>query len=276
MEILSAKFNGILNTIKKKPYDFLDQRRTDFDIDYEDFKKNIQDLHVIMNNFKLKLHNNAEIKNKFPFKNSILSFIDNQFERIQNTDRSLQMLRRFEKLDLPNMNIQEKYARILTHYAKDIEQVSKIYQKSKQQPPVARDLPPIAGKILWSRQLYRRISQPMEVFEANKKILKNVEAKKIIKNYNQLSAVLIEYEVLYHRTWLRQVEIVLSGIHSSLIIKHPETNEYLVNFDPEIITLIRETECMKRLKLDVPKEAENLITRQEIFKHNYDRIKVII
>ena len=52
MEILSAKFNGILNTIKKKSYDFLDQRRTDFDIDYEDFKKNIQDLHVIMNNFK--------------------------------------------------------------------------------------------------------------------------------------------------------------------------------------------------------------------------------
>jgi dynein heavy chain len=174
------------------------------------------------------------------------------------------------------MNIQEKYARILTHYAKDIEIVSKIYQKSKQQPPVARDLPPIAGKILWARQLYRRINQPMEVFEANKNILHNVEAKKIIKNYNQLSAVLIEYEVLYHRTWLRQVEIVLSGIHVSLIIKHPETNEYLVNFDPEIITLIRETECMKRLKLDVPQEAENLISRQEIFKHNYDRIKVKI
>ncbi len=114
----------------------------------------------------------------------------------------------------------------------------------------------------------------MEVFEANKKILLLPEAKKIIKNYNQLSAVLIEYEVLYHRTWIRQVEIVVSGIHASLIVKHPETNEYMVNFDPEIMTLIRETECMKRLGLDVPKEAENLVSRQEAFKLNCDRIKV--
>jgi len=40
---------------------------------------------------------------------------------------------------------QEKYTRILVHYGKDIEMVSKIYQKNKNDPPVARDLPPIAG-----------------------------------------------------------------------------------------------------------------------------------
>ena len=47
MEMLSAKLTVITNSIKKKPYDFLDQRKTDFDGDYEDFKRNIQDLHVI-------------------------------------------------------------------------------------------------------------------------------------------------------------------------------------------------------------------------------------
>jgi dynein heavy chain len=46
MELLAAKFNGIVATLKKKPYDFLDQRRADFDNDYEDFKKAIGDLHV--------------------------------------------------------------------------------------------------------------------------------------------------------------------------------------------------------------------------------------
>ena len=203
-------------------------------------------------------------------------FIDNQFDRIQNTQRALQMIKRFEKLDLPNLGMQDKYARILNHYAKDIETVSKIYQKSRLQPPIARDLPPIAGKILWVRQLYRRINYPMSVFEANKTILQYPEAKKIIKNYNQMSAVLVEYEVLYHRTWLRQVELVLSGIHASLIVKHPETSEYFVNFDPEIMTLIRETECMKRLNLQIPPEAENLVVRQEVFKDNFDRLKLIV
>lgn len=186
------------------------------------------------------------------------------------------MIKRFEKLDLPNLGIQEKYIRILSHYAKDIETVSKIYQKCRQQPPIARDLPPIAGKILWVRQLYRRISHPMQIFEANQTILQYPEAKRIIKNYNQMSAVLIEYEVLYHRTWLRQVELVISGIHASLIIKNSETNEYFVNFDPEIMTLIRETECMKRLGLEILPEAENLVIRQEIFKKHYDQLKFII
>ena len=89
-----------------------------------------------------------------------------------------------------------------------------------------------------------------------------------------MSAVLIEYEVLFHRTWLRQVELVLSGVHASLIVKHPETNEYFVNFDPEIMTLIREAECMKRLNLPIPPEAENLVVRQEAFKDNHDKLKV--
>lgn len=114
----------------------------------------------------------------------------------------------------------------------------------------------------------------MSVFEANRTILTHPDARKIVKNYNQLSAVLIEYEVLHHRTWLRQVELVMSGVHASLIVKNSETNEFFVNFDPEIMTLIRETECMKRLKLDIPPEAAELVLRQELFKQHYNRLKV--
>lgn len=46
MELLAAKFNSILVVLKKKNYDFLDQRKTDFDTDYDEFKKSIQELHV--------------------------------------------------------------------------------------------------------------------------------------------------------------------------------------------------------------------------------------
>lgn len=31
------------------------------------------------------------------------------------------------------------------------------------------------------------------------------EAKRIIKNFNKLAKVLLEFEMLYHRGWLRQV-----------------------------------------------------------------------
>lgn len=119
------------------------------------------------------------------------------------------------------MNIQDKYVVILNHYAKDIEAVGKIYTKSRTNPSIARDLPPTTGKILWARQLYRRIEQPMNIFISNKTILQLTEAKRIIKSYNQMSSVLIEYEVLYHRAWLRQVSLVITGIHASLLSKNP-------------------------------------------------------
>ena len=74
--------------------------------------------------------------------------MDQRFERIVSTQRALWLLRKFESLKLPNLGIQDKYQRILNHYARDIEMVSKIYQKNKTDPPVARDLPPIAGEFV--------------------------------------------------------------------------------------------------------------------------------
>ncbi len=77
---------------------------------------------------------------------TITTFMDQRFERIVSTQRALAVLHKFETLNLPNLGIQEKYQRILSHYARDIEMVSKIYQKNKTEPPIARDLPPIAGR----------------------------------------------------------------------------------------------------------------------------------
>jgi dynein heavy chain len=36
-------------------------------------------------------------------------------------------------------------------------------------------------------------------------VLRNAEAKPVIRNYNKIAKVLLEFEVLYHRAWLQQV-----------------------------------------------------------------------
>ncbi len=71
--------------------------------------------------------------------------MDNRFERITNTQRALALLRRFEDLGLPDLGIADKYHQILTQYVRDLEAVSKIYQKNKSDPGLARDQPPISG-----------------------------------------------------------------------------------------------------------------------------------
>lgn len=46
MDAFASRFGQIYGSIKKKPYDILDQRKTDFDGDFEDFLRQMRDLEV--------------------------------------------------------------------------------------------------------------------------------------------------------------------------------------------------------------------------------------
>ncbi|XP_039592867.1 dynein heavy chain 5, axonemal isoform X2 [Polypterus senegalus] len=253
LEVMATKFQAIVVSMKKKQYNFLDQRKTDFDQDYEDFCKNTSELH-----------------------NQLKNFMDMTFARIQSTEGALFVLRKFEKLGIPDLGIDDKYQKILLNYGRDIEMVSKIYTKHKNEPPIARDLPPISGKILWARQLFRRIQDPMELFQQQPSVLQTAEAKRIIRNYNKVAKVLLEYEVLYHRGWIRQVEVAKTGLQASLLVKSSETGQLFVNFDPQILIVIREAECMLRMGLEIPPFALSLQQKQETFKKNYNKLQMVL
>lgn len=113
------------------------------------------------------------------------------------------------RLGIPDLGISDKYQRVLQNYGRDIEMVSRIYSKQKMDPPIARGLPPISGKILWVRQLYRRIQEPMELFQQHPGVLDTTEAKRIIRNYNRMAKVLLEFEMLYHQGWMAQVRFTV-------------------------------------------------------------------
>ena len=70
------------------------------------------------------------------------------------------------------------------------------------------------------------------------------------------------------------MEAAKSGLQASLLVKQAETHQLYVNFDPQILTLIRETECMTRLGLEVPQIARVLRAKQNILKENYNSLKV--
>ena len=71
------------------------------------------------------------------------------------------------------------------------------------------------------------------------------------------------------------MEVAKSGLQASLLVRHPETKELYVNFDPQILTLIRESECMVRLGLDIPFGAQTLLQKRQAIKRNYNRLQVV-
>jgi len=63
-----------------------------------------------------------------------------------------------------------------------------------------------------------------------------------------------------------QVEAARTGLMASLIVRDADTRELLVNFDPQIMALIRETEHIGRMGLDVPDDARMLRAQQAVYK----------
>lgn len=88
------------------------------------------------------------------------------------TQQAIELLVKFEEIKGPQLELKEKYMKVIAKYGHDLEDVRKLYQKQKNEPVVPRNLPPVAGRIAWARQLYRKIEMPMKHFKKKPDILK--------------------------------------------------------------------------------------------------------
>ncbi len=66
------------------------------------------------------------------------------------------------------------------------------------------------------------------------------------------------------------------GLQASLLVRSPETGELFVNFDPEILTQIREANCMTKMNLEIPAFASLLRQKQDTLKKNRNKLQVDI
>nr|XP_012602340.2 dynein heavy chain 8, axonemal [Microcebus murinus] len=245
IDIMAIKFKNIYQGVKKNQYDILDPRRTEFEKDFSDFMAKIHALEV-----------------------QIQSFMNGTFGKISSSQQALQLLQRFQKLNIPCLQseINHTIERILQYYVAELDNTKKLYHSQKDDPPLARNMPPIAGKILWVRQLYRRISEPINYFFKNSDILSSAEGKAVIRQYNRISYVLVEFEVIYHTAWVKEITQLHYALQATLFVRHPETGKLLVNFDPKILEVVRETKCMIKMNLDVPEYAKRLLKLESKLK----------
>lgn len=71
-----------------------------------------------------------------------------------------------------------------------------------------------------------------------------------------------------------QMEDARVGLQASLLVRSSKTGELFVNFDPEILTQIREVNCMNRMSLEIPPFAAALQQKQNSLKKNYNKLQV--
>ena len=61
-----------------------------------------------------------------------------------------------------------------------------------------------------------------------------------------------------------------------MIIRHPDNMKLYVNFDSEILTLIREAKCLSRIGIDIPESAKIVLLQEEKFKHYNNELQFVL
>ncbi|XP_043247781.1 dynein axonemal heavy chain 8 [Colletes gigas] len=253
IDVFANKFSSFFQNIALQNYDPLDHRKPYFDTDYDKFTKSVAETETELRNFFYKCVSEAP-----------------------NITEALKVIARFEKLKFKHLRIDRKYLELIALFQKEIEDVRDRYNEDRSDPPIPRNVPPIAGRILWIRQLYRRIESPMESYKKCIRVLSHDYMQRCIKIYNALISVFIHYELIYHKAWYDSSEIVRLALASPLLIRHLETNKYQLNFDSYIIEVIRESEHMDRFNLEVP-DFIQIITfcKSKIFS-SYETVRKLV
>ncbi|XP_074024884.1 dynein axonemal heavy chain 8 [Numenius arquata] len=255
IDVMAIKFKNIYQSVQKKQYDILDPRKTEFDVDFENFMAKVEGLEM-----------------------QIQAFMHTCFGRILSSQHALQLLQRFQNLRMPCL--QEEIAHtvgcILQHYVAELEAIKKLYQIQKDDPPLARNMPPVAGKILWVRQLFRRINEPIDYFHKKSNMLASPEGKAVVRLYNRIAYVLVEFEVVYHDAWVKEISQLQYPLQATIFVRHPKTGKFLVNFDPQIPEIVRETKCMIKLGLEVPEQAKKIVKIENNLKSNKLRLEDLL
>lgn len=252
MEKIIELFYQIVKDFRMKRHELLDYHSNKFDRDYVEFNVKITDL-----------------------ESSLQQFINQSFENISSIDHSLQLLRKFQSIlqrESLKSDLDSKLNTIFQTYGLELEKVQQLYEQEKKDPPIPRNLPPVSGNIHWSRHLLKRIEEPMKQFELNQNVLANKDAKRIIKMYNKVAKTLIAFEMLWYQAWVKSCDQAKAGLQATLIIRHPDDKKLYVNFDQEILQLIREAKCLDRMGIEIPDSARIVLFQEEKFKNYHNEL----
>lgn len=241
-------FSRLVDGLKQVPYDLMNVDNSQFDIDYQAFRGSIKELEKRIGAIIcLAFDDCATVYGRF----KILDSFEVLLERpvIQDT-------------------LEKKYIFLVQSFGQELKSVQDLFLQSRDNPPIASNLPPISGTLSWCRSLLERVQAPMaKLQQLNRSVLDREETKEIIKIYNSITASFTEYENQKVEEWASEVEQFSAGkLNQFLLLRDIDTRMLSVNFDTAIVRLLREVKYFLLLGLEVPETALEIYKQVEVYR----------
>ena len=162
-------------------------------------------------------------------------------------------------LERPNIkeDIEKKFIVLVRTFGNDMLIVQEIFLSRRDDPPVSHNKPPVSGAIAWCKSLIARIYNPwVKLQNLPRSTIEMEEAREVLKRYAGLRASLEEYVTQKVGEWGRDVEATSHAkLQLPLLRREKESRLLSVNFDKQLVKLLREVKYFLSMEMSVPESA---------------------
>ncbi|KAL3857821.1 hypothetical protein ACJMK2_012454, partial [Sinanodonta woodiana] len=170
-------------------------------------------------------------------------------------------------------DFEEKYPIVFEMMDKELDTTKEIFDEYMEMKhvkgiiPVHKNLPRVAGSLKWAQELRERIAIPMSSFKLLDHPIMNQERVKLVfTKYEEMLNLISRWDEEAYSEWNEGVETACSfNLHQPLLSRDPETQLLSVNFNPQLVAVLREVKYMEiRGREEIPKCADEIYKRHSI------------
>ena len=205
---------------------------------------------------------------------------------IQAFDDSVSVMARFKLLDafeglldreIIMSDLEKKSTDLLLAFSSDLKSVQEMFFLFNENPPVNDNLPPRSGAVTWARGLMERVDDPMMRLKSmSKGILESEEGKEVIRSHSSIMHALREYETIHIEDWAKEIENTSQEKLKQNLLVRDDSSYLRVNFDPQLVCLLREVKYFTQLGIEVPASAMQIYKNNEIFRQQTGNLDLIV
>ncbi|CAF1326895.1 unnamed protein product [Adineta steineri] len=200
------------------------------------------------------------------------AYLNVTFSKTKRTQEGLTILASFEPVCERNYLrpiLRDAYVNLFLNFENDLMDIRTTFEAQKDDPPLLRNAPPIAGAIAWSRTLLTKIEKAMDIFKLNRHIVALGNFAVVSKLYNRTAKMLLVYEQLLLARWKEKIDAWKDHLNASLLRlnKNNDHNRQIeINSNIELFSIFDEVKWFKRLDVDIPKAALIYMQKEQSFK----------
>ncbi|KAM8946996.1 dynein axonemal heavy chain 9 [Pelodytes ibericus] len=249
------EFQDVYKVFSERTYNCLDTNNMEFEEDVSEFKLSIQDMDRRLGAvFCLGFDDASGLEHAF----RLLDMFGNLLDRPLIAEDAV-----------------DKYPSLITMFNQELDSAKLIFDRHTQKdmeqgyPQTNKNMPLVAGNLNWAQELRERLQIPYSNFRhITHPCLDSAEGRSMKQKYSEMMDLLDKYTEKLYQEWCQTVsEKSQYNLMRPLIVRDESSRLISVNFDPQLVSVLREVKYLQTLQMDtIPKEAEDIFATKESYR----------